>query len=98
MPLLLAAAALLLGCLLGAGAVAVAAFVVGDHRGDGRRISDDFGRGGEPGPPGPRGEWRRPHRGDDRGRPGPDPSIPPAPPPNTAPGAVPSGPAAPAST
>lgn len=62
-PLLVGAVALVLGCCLGAGVVAVGAAVIGDgHRGDDRsRISHERGgdRGDRGGPPG---------RGDDRKR------------------------------
>jgi hypothetical protein len=65
-PLLIIAAALLLGCVLGAGVVAVAALVVGDHHGDDRGYSNRDERGGRPGP----GNWGPYQRGGAPGGPG----------------------------
>jgi len=72
-PLLLTAAALLLGCVLGGGVVAVGALVGDGHHGDGRGHSRDEragGRGDE------HGRNHRPRRGDDDDQSTPAPSTP----------------------
>jgi hypothetical protein len=84
-PLLVAVAALLAGCLLGGGVVAVGAIVsnLGDHRGGDRvsRFDRDGGRDGERFRP--HLDDRRPGPGGERHR--PDPATPPAPGSSTAP-------------
>jgi hypothetical protein len=75
-PLLLTGAALLLGCVLGAGVAAVGALVIGgDHHGDGRGFSNRDERGD--GPRGFRGrdDAHRPGGDDRRDRPAPAPSV-----------------------
>jgi hypothetical protein len=87
-PLLLTGAALLLGCVLGAGVAAVGALVIGgDHHGDGRGFSNRDERGDG------RDDARRPGRdGGRRDRPAPAPSV-------NAPGTIaPSAPVVPSPT
>jgi hypothetical protein len=77
-PLLVTAATLLLGCVLGAGVVAVGALAVavgghGDDRGHSNRDERGFGWGNEGGE---RDGVRRPGRGDRRDRIAPTPSTP----------------------
>jgi len=77
-PLLIAAAALLLGCALGAGVVAVGAFLVGGH-GDDRGHSRDVGGNGRNGDQGTRDDMRGPGRGDHGDRTAPATPAAPAP-------------------